>query len=699
MITGFPSASRLCLRGAIATFFLAMASGMAAAKPSTPSSVPPPSLHAPRYYFTIDLDPRYQIVGTGALTEEAAARANCYCLTYDANGKLQRVEYRRAGQPTPDPLFQAVRIDFEYAPDLERRWYRDAQERPIQNVDDIAGEELALNPAGYPLTVTNLDASGSRTRDSSGVIRYQRKLDTKNRVIRARRTGLLGVDITDANGYFETRTVYDDQGRRIEYGNYDASGNPRNDAEGVALVRTTYTLYPDWLQVTESYFDASGLAVAEKSSGVHQRLRTYDHRGLLVDEAYFDVTGAPTVDNEMQVHEHRYQFDDRGNLLSEEYLDDAGKSTNQKTAGFAKITYQYDEHNRVITKSYFGDDGAPQVLLNLGAAVIRQEYDDQGNLVRRQFFDGQGNPSIHKQYGTEAIRIKVEGDTTIITLRNASDELTENPVGGYAAFSYDTLTDHPLTRKNHYFDRHGRPLSALRVFIINPHLHALHTAPVMLISARYGAGATGVGALLALFIALRKASFTRHRRVYIPTPLERFIGWFGIFAIGEGMIRFFITIWWAYVGYQNGQMGYGVYVFEGVYILFFLYRLWRMRVTMRVLNISRADIHGLLREFFAKAQVEARWMEERQAFITENLDVRLRYFRQKCHAYLSFRARHRAGVELARGLADHLRAQAGSIESLPRTKAIALYYPSVAACYFLLSATAFYTLWQLIKRY
>ena len=31
------------------------------------------------------------------------------------------------------------------------------------------------------------------------------------------------------------------------------------------------------------------------------------------------------------------------------------------------------------------------------------------------------------------------------------------------------------------------------------------------------------------------------------------------------------------------------------------------------------------------------------------------------------------------------------------SRAIALYYPSVAFCYLLLSGTAFYTLWQLVK--
>jgi hypothetical protein len=680
-------------------FFLALGSWTTFAKTPAPHKPETPALDAPRYFFTVDLDPRYQIVGTGALTEEMAVHSNCYCFTYGADGRVERIEYRRAGLPIADPLFQAARIDFEYEPGIERRWYRNEHGQPILSVDGIAGEELTLNPAGFPVSVANLDASGAHTRDSNWVIRYARVLDRQNRLISARRKGLLDIDVTDNNGLFETRTVYDNQGRRMEYGNYDASGNPLDDSDGVALTRTTYTLYPDSISVIESYFDSSGLAVAEKSSGVHQRQRTFDKRGFLLSEAYFDVTGAPALDDKLKIHEHRYQYDDRGELLAETFTDIDGRPKNQNTDGYARVTYQYDNLNRVIIKSYFGDDGAPQVLLNLGAAIIRQEYDDQGNVVRRQFFDGQGNPSRHVRYGVPAIRIQVEGDTTVVTLRDAHDELTQNWVSGYAGFSFKTATDYPLSRKNHFFDRRGRAISRLRVFIINPHLHALRSNRVMALSARGGAGAVGLGALLAMFIALRKASFTRHQKVYVPAPWERFVGWFGIFCIGEGIIRFFITIWWAYVGYQNGRMGYGVYVLEGLYIAFFLYRLIRMRVTMRVLNVSRADIHGIIREFFAKAHLEPQWIEERQLFVTENLDVRVRYFPRKSHAYLAFHSRHRAGAELARGLAHHIRSQSDTLESFPHTRAIALYYPSVALCYFLLALTAFYTFWQVVKKY
>ena len=37
------------------------------------------------------------------------------------------------------------------------------------NVDGVYGEELALNLPGAPVSVTNLDASGGKMRDSSWV--------------------------------------------------------------------------------------------------------------------------------------------------------------------------------------------------------------------------------------------------------------------------------------------------------------------------------------------------------------------------------------------------------------------------------------------------------------------------------------------------------------------------------------------------
>jgi hypothetical protein len=670
--------------------------GSAACAATTKSPAPLiASSDQPHNFFTVDLDARYQIVGTGALTEEAAIKANCYCFTYGLDGKVQRIEYRRAGVPMPDPLLQVTRIDFEYQPGIERRWYRDAQGQPVRNADGIQGEELTLNPAGFPTDVANLNENGAHTRDADGVIHYVRILDDKGRLISAQRIGLLGIAIRDDNGFFETRSTYDDQGRRIEYSNYDASGNLLDDNEGVATTRTTYTLYPDTIQSVESHFNASGQAVEEKSTGVHQCMRTLDKRGLLLSEVYFDATGAPTLNNANAIHERRYEYDERGNQLFEAFFGTDGKPKNQKDSGYARMVYRYDGKNRVSEKAFFGDDGTPQVVLDVGAALIRQEYDDQGTLVRRQFFDGKGNPSPHVDYGAPAIRIKVEGDTTIVNLRNDEDKPMKNPVSGYASFSYKTNLDKPLTRTNHYFDRDGRRMSTLRVFVINPHLHALRTTTVMRRSARYGAGAAGLGALLAAFLALRKSSHTKKRKVYVPTPLERFLGWFSVFAILEGTLRFVITIYWAWVGYQNGRMGSGVYVLETIFIVFFLYRLTRLRCTMRVLNIYREDMDRLIRDFFTKAHLKPEWIEARKSFITEALSVRINYSRPKYHAYLAFFHVHRR--DLARGLAQYIRAQVGSIQGPPLSRIIAFYYPTVAIAYFLLAFTAFYTLWQLLK--
>ncbi len=677
------------------SIFFAFSSAACVAK--TKSSTPPFIVMAgqPHCFLTIDLDARYQIVGTGALTEEAAARSDCYYFTYGSDGKVQRIEYRQADVPAPDPLFQVARIDFEYQQGIERRWYRDARGQPIRNATGIQGEELTLNPAGYPIAIVNLNEKGAHMRDADGVIEYVRTLDEKGQVISSRRMGLLGTAITDGNGYFETRASYDDQGHRIEYSNYDASGNLLNNSEGIATTRTTYTIYPDSIQTVASFFDVSGQAVEEKSTGVHQCVRTLDKRGLLLSEAYFDITGAPTLNDTNGIHERRYEYDVQGNQLFEEFFGVDGRPKNHKNSGYARVVYHYDDKNRVSEKAFFGDDGTPQIVLGVGAAVIRQEYDGQGNLVHRQFFDGKGNPSIHADYGAPAIRIKVVGDTTVISLRNDEDKPMKNPVSGYASFSYKTNEDKPLTRSNRYFDREGRHMSLLRVFVINPHLHALRTTTMMRRSARYGAGAAGLGALLAAFLALRKSSHTKRRTVYIPTPLERFLGWFSVFAIFEGTLRFLITIYWAWVGYQNGNMGPGVYVLETIFIVFFLYRLSRLHFTMRVLNIDRADIDRMIRDFFTKAHLKPEWIEARKSFVTDPLSVRINYSRAKYHAYLAFFHIHRR--ELARGLAKYIRTQVGNIKGPPASRIIAFYYPIVGIAYFLLALTAFYTLWQLIK--
>lgn len=665
-----------------------------------PAPTPPPS--GPVYFFNIDLNPRYQIVGRGQVPPEAAATDDCYCFTYDTKGKLQRIEFDRAGTPMRDPFFNVERIDFEYAPGVEHRWYHDGAGQPVSNINGVKGEELTLNAAGFPTTLTNLNESGGHMRDTAGAIRYDRTLDKQSRVVRCRRSGLLGTDIRDDNGDFETRTLYDAQSRPVDYGNYDASGQALEDNEGVASCHTTYATLPGSSQVTEDYFDASGRPTEEKSTGIHERRSTYDPNGFLISEACFDASGAPTTDITTGIHERRYTYDSRGNRTSEEFFGADGQPKNHKVAGFARVIYRYDDKDRVSEKSYVGDDGLPQIQPDVGAAVVRQEYDAQGRIIHCQYFDGQDNPTPHAVYGVPAIRIRVEGDTTIVSLRDAHDELTRNPLGGYATFSYKTATDKPLTWHNHFYDLRGRPMSAFRVFVIRPHLDALkHAAHArgMRRSAHFGALAAGLGALIAMFLALRKASFTKRRKVYVPSPFERFLGWLAVFAIIEGGLRFFITIYWAWVGYQNGRMGPAIYIIEAIVILFFLYRLPRMRVTMRVLNISHDDMHKLVRDYFAKANLKPEYREKRVLYRTYPFSVRIAYFASKAHAYLKLRYRHREGRDLMRGFAQYVRLQVSSIEAPLRSRAIAFYYPCVACAYLSLAFLAFYTLYQMLNKH
>jgi len=333
----------------------------------------------------------------------------------------------------------------------------------------------------------------------------------------------------------------------------------------------------------------------------------------------------------------------------------------------------------------------------VGAAVIRQEYDNQGNIIRRQFFDGQGNPVNHVTYQVPAIRIQVKGDTTTVSLRDANDNPATNPITGYSSFSYKSYSDKPLTRHNLYYDQNGRLMSYFRVTVIRPHIHALRLDRGMRRNAHYGIVAAGIGALIAMFLALRKASYTKRRKIYVPSPFERFLGWFSIFAIIEGGLRFFITVYWAWVGYQNGRLGPSVYIAEAIIVFFFVYRLPRMRVTMRVLNISRDDIHKLVRDYFAKAQLKPEYREGREVYRTYPFSVRVVYFASKAHAYLKMRYRHREGRDLMRGFAQYIRLQVGTMQAPERSRIIALYYPIVALAYFSLAFLAFYTFFQMVK--
>jgi hypothetical protein len=700
--------------------FAATMLGAQAAKPEGANAVAPPAMFvaAPKYFFNIDFDNfvyYYRFSGMGELSEEEAQAANCYRFNYNADGKIDQIEFLRAGKGAADPLFNVAQITFEYAPGIERRWFRNHRGELKKNSSGVYGEELTLDSHGYVISVTNLDENGGHIRDDDGVVQYVRTLDPTGKVVSSRRIGLFGTQITDNNGFYERRWTYDATGHAIEIDNYDDNGQLLNDGDGVAIDRKTYTFYQDSaddaLEVIESYFDASSLATAEKSTGVHQVQRVYDKRGFLVDESFYDSTGAPTSylgvvgarngTDEMgdtRVHERKLTIDDRGNLVEEQYFDVNGRPVDKRGPEYARIDYKYNAENRIAEEIFYGDDGKPQINPDVGAAMVRQEYDDKGFIVHQVFLDGLGHPAKHVRYMADAIRLKQEGDTTYVSLFDDKDQPMKNPINGYASFSYKT-GDEPLSIHNKYYDLHGREITLIRERIIFPHLHALRGNRAMKWSARLGALGAGLGALLGGLLALRKSSHTKRRKVYVPTALERFLGWFSVFAILEGSLRFFMTIYWSWIDYQYGNMGYGFNVLEAIFILFFLFRFYRMTVTMRVLNIEREDMHKLVRDFFAKAGLKAEWVEAHHRYLSPPLDVSVKYFKQKFHAYLSFTHRGEKGKALQGDFAAYVRAQTGGILGPVRSQLLAFYYPFVALGYFVLAGVAFYTLFQLVKGY
>jgi hypothetical protein len=118
-----------------------------------------------------------------------------------------------------------------------------------------------------------------------------------------------------------------------------------------------------------------------------------------------------------------------------------------------------------------------------------------------------------------------------------------------------------------------------------------------------------------------------------------------------------------------------------------------------VLNIEREDVHKLVRDFFAKAGLKAEWVEAHHRYLTPPLDVSVKYFRRKFHAYLGFTHRGAKGRELQREIAAYIRAQTNGILGPVRSRLIAFYYPMAALAYFLLAGVAFYTLFQMVKGY
>jgi hypothetical protein len=302
---------------ALASLLAVAVNGCATTTVTTPTET--------RCYPAIYLDARYAIRGTYGGNALPVDEDNCYSLGY-RDGRLVRVDYRRGGKLSPDPVSGVATVRIDYLADAERRTFYDQLGQPVRSVNAVHAVLLKFDQQNA-IEWRNLGLANELTEDKTSQVAMIRwKYDTQNRV--------------------------------IEESHYGTSQQLTPDARrGVAIVRWKYDADGNTLE--ESYFGADGRPTIDRVRGVASVRWGYGTHGKTVEESYFGPDGRRMPDKNRSVAVVRWQYDEAWNTIEERYFGSDLRPMADRRLGAAIIRWQYDRYGREVGRSMFDPDERP----------------------------------------------------------------------------------------------------------------------------------------------------------------------------------------------------------------------------------------------------------------------------------------------------------------------------------------------------
>ncbi len=215
---------------------------------------------------------------------------------------------------------------------------------------------------------------------------------------------------------WETRTRYDDQGRKTSETGIDHSGWFSH-----ATQRESYTYDDQGRVLTHTYRDFWGRMTNETAyaydGATEKRTYTSVNDGVTSVSSYtqfYNEAGLPEKLQAEDGDENRYFYDGRGNLTRrEDWVEGKLYSTAQWeydeqdrqicfTACDAygalqiQLFYEYDDTNRTMTRT--NSDGSKRV----------EQYDENGDLVTVTDYDSDGEPQMEEHYFYDYIEVPAD---------------------------------------------------------------------------------------------------------------------------------------------------------------------------------------------------------------------------------------------------------------------------------------------------
>ena len=221
----------------------------------------------------------------------------------------------------------------------------------------------------------------------------------------------------DANGFFVSEALYDDQKQPVPYagggyyrieverdgrgnacawGYYDPDGNLMLSSDGYARIERKYG--PNNNTILEKMYGPDGGLIQPEKYGYAVYEAEYDQAGNLLSKSYRDRNEEPYAPPSYGYARADYTYDGSGNQLTARYLDEKGQPAVVPDLGYSGLDCEYDDEGRTVSWTYHGADGGPAVHPEQGYATCRYTYEN-GRTTSISYFDESGNPMTVESLG------------------------------------------------------------------------------------------------------------------------------------------------------------------------------------------------------------------------------------------------------------------------------------------------------------
>lgn len=409
-------------------------------------------------YFDSEDKPVYLSAGYAAVDQ-----------LYDKSGFMIQETYRdKNGIITCRNDYGVAEILYEYGDDgnLNRIWYKDTDEKPVNRIDTgyavvyqeyRAGQLVRRYYEGYR-NATLCPVSDKTTGVCETVYQYGKGNLQREEYYDGEGRPVLSSDLGCAAISYE----YDDEGNVTERRYYGTDGRLilRKDT-GYAVIRCRYNEEEQYNLY--EYLDEEEQPVIHSENHCAGSKVIYDGDNLK-EIQYLDLDGSLMNRSDYGIARVCKTYFDNGKR-TEEYYDAEGNHAVRKGYGYAMFESFYNEDETLRERRYYDfrpdqpDEPVLVMCRDTGYAIIRYGYDDRGNITSQTFFDTEDQPVVSTKYHCAGILIEYDdyGNQTDIRYVDGRGVLMNRDNYGCAWIhkEYDPKTGNLLAE--FYYDEEMKP--------------------------------------------------------------------------------------------------------------------------------------------------------------------------------------------------------------------------------------------------